>query len=140
MYVYYIFPLLHFVFHVYVHRLHSIKHLSTNLAVLSLSLHLTKLSFLLPSPHPHTLTTSMLITIISIFIVCYSLLRVLLFDEGQSSSSQLLVYSGLLSIGLILSIDNVLSPLWAAVAHREASGASLVGKHVAMPCMITLYC
>ena len=74
----------------------------------------------------------MLITTISIFIVSYSVLRVLLFDEGQSSSSQLLVYSGLLSIGLILSIDNVFSPLWAAVAHREPSGASLVGKCIAL--------
>lgn len=121
-------------------RLHSIKQLSTNSALLSLSLHLTKLSFLLPSPLPHTLTPTTLVTTISIFITSYSLLRVLLFDEqGQSSSGQLMVYSGLLSIGLILSIDTVLSPLWAVVTHHEPSGASLVATLLATVGMFILF-
>ena len=113
------------------YRLYSINVLPTNSALLSVCVHLTKLSLLLPSSHPHTLTTSTLITTIAIFIISYSLLRVLLFDDqGQSSSSQLLVYSGLLCIGLLLSIDTVLTPLWAAATHREPSGASLVGEWV----------
>ena len=123
-------PPKHYVYAVYSsYRLYSINVLPTNSALLSVCVHLTKLSLLLPSSHPHTLTTSTLITTIAIFIISYSLLRVLLFDDqGQSSSSQLLVHSGLLCIGLLLSIDTVLTPLWAAATHREPSGASLVGE------------
>lgn len=67
----------------------------------------------------------------ALFLTSYALLRVLLFTEqGSNSSSHVLVYAGLLSVGLVLSVDTVLTPLWAAATHRDPSGASLVGKCV----------
>ena len=45
-----------------------------------------------------------------------------------SISPQILIYSGLLLVGLLLSVDSVLSPLWASLTHHLPSTANLVGE------------
>ncbi len=44
-------------------------------------------------------------------------------------SPQLLVHSSLLLVGLLLSIDSLLTPLWATLTHRLPSSATIVGMH-----------
>lgn len=47
-----------------------------------------------------------------------------------SLSLQLLVHSGLLVIGLLVSWDAILVPLWASLTHQLPSTASLVGNDI----------
>ena len=58
--------------------------MSLNACLLSICLHLTKLSLLLPSSL-HTSIPSTLTTVVSVFLVSFVLLRVMVF-EGQSTS------------------------------------------------------
>lgn len=109
-------------------RLHVVGKLPLTTCLVSICLHVTKLCLLFPCTHsPSPLTTSLL-PICSTFLTSYLLLRLLLFDHTSLGSGQLLVYSGLLFVGLLLSVDTSLSPIWASLTHSLPSNAGLLGK------------
>lgn len=94
-------------------------------------LHMTKLSLLFPCAHSPSPLTSSLLPFCSTFITSYLLLRLLLFDHTPSLGlGQLLTYSALLLVGLLLSVDTILSPIWASLTHSLPSSASLLGNHL----------
>lgn len=68
-------------------RLHSVGQMSLNACLLSICLHLAKLSLLLPSPL-HSPLPSTLTAVISIFLVSFILLRVMVFESQPTSLSQ----------------------------------------------------
>jgi len=68
-------------------RLHSVGQMSLTACILSICLHLAKLSLLLPSPL-HSPLPSTLTAVISIFLVSFILLRVMVFESQPTSLSQ----------------------------------------------------
>ena len=68
-------------------RLHSVGQMSLSACILSICLHLAKLSLLLPSPL-HSPLPSTLTAVISIFLVSFILLRVMVFESQPTSLSQ----------------------------------------------------
>ena len=63
-------------------------------------------------------------------LISLSLSLLLSLPLSLSISYQLLVHSGLLVIGLLVSWDAILVPLWASLTHQLPSTASLVGNTV----------
>ena len=109
-------------------RLHSINKLDLNVSVTVMCLHLTKLSLLYPCEHSPSTVTSAILPLCSTFLTSFVLLRLLVFDHTPSLTwSRLLSYSGLLLVGLLLSVDTFVSPLWASLTHTLPSSASLIG-------------
>ena len=112
------------------HRLHMVGKLSLSTCLMSMSVHVTKLSLLFPCAHSPSPLTSSLLPCCSSFITSYLILRLLLADRTPQAlgSGQLLVFSALLLVGLLLSVDTILSPIWASLTHSLPSSASLLGK------------
>ena len=111
-------------------RLHVCQRMSPSLAALNTCVHLGKLSLLIPptSLHPSTLSLP-LVPSIATTLILYPLLQTILFEPKRSiSSPQLLVYSGLLLVGLFLSLDFILTPVLAAFTHRLPTTATLLGE------------
>eukprot|EP00731_Ephydatia_muelleri_P028556 Em0020g200a len=109
-------------------RLHMCQRMSPSLAALNTCVHLGKLSLLIPptSLHPSTLSLP-LVPSIATTLILYPLLQTILFEPKRSiSSPQLLVYSGLLLVGLFLSLDFILTPVLAAFTHRLPTTATLL--------------
>ena len=111
-----------------VRRLHSIGRLELHFSLAIMCLHLTKLCLLYPCPHSPTPLTSSLLPLCSTFLTSFLLIRLFLFDHSpRLSGGRLLVYSAMLLVGLLLSVDTFVSPLWASLTHTLPSSASLVG-------------
>jgi hypothetical protein len=103
-----------------------------------MSMHITKLSLLFPCAHSTSPITTSLLPACSTFLTSFLLLRLLIFDHTPSlGSSQLLIYSGLLLVGSLLSVDAVFSPLWASLTHSLPSSSNLLGKCVGLPPSLT---
>ena len=116
-------------------RLHTVGKLPLTTCLLSMCVHVTKLSLLFPCAHSPSPLTSSLLPFCSTFITSYLVLRLFLFDHASSlGSGQLLAYSGLLFVGLLLSVDTILSPIWASLTHSLPTSASLLG----MWCVVSL--
>jgi len=110
-------------------RLHSVGKLSLNTSLTIMCLHLTKLSLFYPCEHSLSMLTSTVLPLCSTFLTSFVLLRLFVFDHTPFLRwSQLLAYSGLLLVGLLLSVDTFLSPMWASLTHTLPTGASQLGE------------
>ena len=115
----------------FMHRLHMVGKLPLTLCLFSMSVHVTKLSLLFPCAHSPSPLTSSLLPCCSTFITSFLILRLVLADRSPHGLSwvQLMVYSVLLFVGLLLSVDTILSPIWASLTHSLPSNASLLGNY-----------
>lgn len=102
--------------------------------LVSICVHVTKLSLLFPCAHSPSPISDSLLPLCSTFLTSFLMLRLLLRDRTPFLGwGQLLVYSGLLFVGLLLSVDTVLSPIWASLTHNLPSTPSLLGKYFQPP-------
>ena len=109
-------------------RLHVCQRMSPSLAALNTCVHLGKLSLLIPptSFHPSTLSLS-LVPSIATTLILFPLLHTILFEPKKSvSSPQLLVYSGILLVGLFLSLDFILTPVLTMFTHTLPTTSTLL--------------
>ncbi|CAI7990450.1 hypothetical protein GBAR_LOCUS491 [Geodia barretti] len=113
-------------------RLHVAGYMSPDICLLLSSLHLTKLSLLLPS-FPPSSPSSPLTTCVALFLLSFLVLRLslylpllphlsrpaayLLWDNGQWSPA---------------GVDSLLSPLWLSFTHQPPSSASLIATIAAV--------
>lgn len=109
-------------------RMHMCHRMSSPLAALNMSFHLSKLSLLIPPTtlHPSTLSLTFAPSFASALIL-YPMLQMVLFEPKRNfSSPQLLAHAGLLLLGLFLSLDFILTPLLAMFTHRLPTMATLL--------------
>lgn len=110
-------------------RLQSVGKLSLGVGLSSMCLHLTKLSLLFPCAHSPSPLTASLLPFFSTFLTSHLLLRLLVFEHTPPLEvGRLLTYSGLLFVGLLLSVDTILSPIWTSLTHTLPSSANLLGN------------
>lgn len=108
-------------------RLYVVGRLSLTVSLVAMCMHVTKLSLLFPCAHSSSPLAASLLPCCSTFLTSFLLLRLLLFDHTPSlGSGQLLTYSALILVGLLLSVDTILSPIWASLTHSLPSSPSLL--------------
>jgi hypothetical protein len=113
-------------------RLHVAGYMSSDNCLLLSSLHLTKLSLLLPS-YPYSSPSSPLTTCVALFLLSFLFLRLSLYlPSSPVSPGQLLIFCGTLVSGLLLGVDSLLSPLWLSFTHQPPSSASLIATIAAV--------
>lgn len=119
-------------------RLFVSQRMTSSLSALNVCVHLSKLSLLLPPSTLHSSTpSSLVIPSIATVLILYPLLQTVLFEPKRSvSNPELLVYSGLLLVGLFLSVDFVLTPVLSMFTHRLPTTATLLGE---MKCALHVY-
>lgn len=121
-------------------RLHTVGLIPINSCLVICSVHMTKLSLLLPTS-PTLLHTSPITNSVAIFLLCFLLLRLSILQSQATSISygQLLVYCGLFCSGLLLCMDSLLTPLWMSFTHQPPSSASLIATIVTMTALYMNY-
>ena len=101
-------------------------HLSTSSCAVGISVHMTKISLLLL---PVCSLSSHASSAAAVFSISFAVLSLLL-SEAHCSPLRLLLLSGVLLLGLLLSLDALLSPIWSLASHSLPSTATLLGTFV----------